>query len=115
MRKQHIDSGSGQKGIAQMTSPRLFIGSSVDGLLFANAVQHNLQYVCDATIWNQGAFELSAQTVPELLRLLDEFDFAAFIFSPDDALRMRGKEYFVTRDNVIFELGLFIGRIGIDR
>jgi hypothetical protein len=42
-------------------------------------------------------------------------DFSAFVFSPDDIGIMRSNETYVVRDNVIFELGLFIGAIGKER
>jgi CRP/FNR family transcriptional regulator, cyclic AMP receptor protein len=36
-------------------------------------------------------------------------DFAAFIISPDDTVISREEEKLAARDNVIFELGLFMG------
>jgi len=42
-------------------------------------------------------------------------DFAIFIFRPDDLSLIREKEHQVARDNIVFELGLFIGSIGINR
>jgi predicted nucleotide-binding protein len=38
-----------------------------------------------------------------------------FVFSPDDITVMRGKESSTIMDNVIFEFGLFVGRLGRDR
>ncbi|MFS1985958.1 TIR domain-containing protein [Vibrio breoganii] len=43
------------------------------------------------------------------------FDAAIFVLSPDDVVKIRGTEQTVTRDNVVFELGMFIGRLGADK
>ena len=43
---------------------------------------------------------------------LTDKDFAIAVASPDDFVKTRGKDHVVPRDNVIFELGLFIGKIG---
>ncbi|QTD43793.1 nucleotide-binding protein [Ottowia testudinis] len=42
-------------------------------------------------------------------------DFAVFAFTPDDVATIRKQEEAIARDNVVFELGLFIGAIGKDR
>ncbi len=42
---------------------------------------------------------------------LDECDFGLFVFSADDVARIRGKHVFITRDNTIFETGLFWGKL----
>jgi tetratricopeptide (TPR) repeat protein len=42
-------------------------------------------------------------------------DFGLFIFAPDDILKLREKENKTVRDNVVFELGLFLGYLGKDR
>ena len=91
--------------------PRLFIGSSVEGLLVAEAAQANLYRYVETTIWHQGIFELSKSSLDSLQNALDGFDFALFVFTPDDVLKIRGEEHRVARDNVIFELGLFVGRL----
>ena len=41
--------------------------------------------------------------------------FALFIFSPDDVAIIRDQEKNIIRDNVLFELGLFVGAIGKER
>lgn len=50
-----------------------------------------------------------------LERQLNENDFAIFVFSPDDVATIRGSESFITRDNTLFEMGLFWGRLKRER
>jgi tetratricopeptide (TPR) repeat protein len=97
------------------TKPRLFIGSSVEGLHIAYAAQQNLQHSAEVTVWDQGVFDLSVPALDSLLRVLHSSDFALFVFSPDDVVKMRGIENLAIRDNVIFELGLFVGRLSKER
>lgn len=95
--------------------PRIFIGSSVEGLNVAYAIQQNLAIDAESTVWDQGVFELSRTTIESLDKILDSIDFGIFVFSPDDVTVMRGKESLSIRDNVLFELGLFIGKLNRDR
>lgn len=98
-----------------MKKPRLFIGSSVEGLNIAYAIQENLSYTAEVTVWNQGVFNLSDTTIESLMVVLENTDFGVFVFTPDDITTIRGKKNATVRDNVLFELGLFIGKIGRKR
>ena len=98
-----------------MRKSRIFIGSSVEGLSVAHAVQLNLDHFAEVTVWSQGLFQLSVPTITNLLNSLTKFDFAIFIFYRDDITYLRGQKLSTVRDNVIFETGLFAGRLGIDR
>ncbi len=93
----------------------MFIGSSVEGLQIANALQANLQYHVDSTIWTQGVFGLAETALHSLLKQANHADFATFVLSPDDVTRLRKNDYKTARDNVILELGLFAGALGSRR
>mgnify|MGYP003624911982 FL=1 len=95
--------------------PRIFIGSSVEGLSVAYAIQQNLTHDAEPTVWDQGVFDLSKTSIESLTKAVDESDFGVFVFSPDDITKMRGNNLNSIRDNVIFEFGLFTGRLGRDR
>lgn len=101
--------------MAMKIKPRMFIGSSVEQLPLAKAIQNNLQHTVASTIWHQGVFKPSKSTLDCLQNASSQFDFALFIFKPDDVLKLRDKTYEAVRDNVLFELGLFIGLLGKER
>lgn len=92
--------------------PRVFIGSSTEGLSVAYALQNNLEDAADITVWTQNVFLATEYTLESLLKQLLVADIGVFVFSPDDLIRMRGAEYASVRDNVIFEFGLFVGHLG---
>jgi hypothetical protein len=95
--------------------PRLFVASSKEGLDVAHHLQENLEFDAEVTVWTQGIFKPSRQTMSDLTVAMRATDFAAFVFTPDDVILMRGLEIQVARDNVIFELGLFAGYLGIEK
>ena len=96
--------------------PRLFIGCAVEGLDTARLVQTALDHdAVVARIWNEGAFSPSSYTVNDLLAESARSDFAVFVVRGDDMTRSRGTESASPRDNVIFELGLFMGALGRER
>ncbi len=95
--------------------PRLFIGSSKESLSISYAAQQNLCDDVEITVWTQGVFQPSETNLESILKYLSSCDFGIFIFSPDDILIIRAEENQAVRDNVIFELGLFVGHIGKDR
>jgi hypothetical protein len=95
--------------------PSLFIGSSTEGLDYARYLQAELEHDCDATIWNQGVFGLSGNTLTSLVQEADRVDFAVLVLTPDDLTIKRHHEFRSARDNVIFEAGMFIGALGAPR
>jgi len=95
--------------------PAVFIGSSSEGLKIAKGIQVLLDQICEVTIWSQGVFGLSEGTLESLVAATDEFDFAVLVLTPDDLVESRGHAGTVPRDNVLFELGLFMGSLGRQR
>ncbi|WP_019274867.1 nucleotide-binding protein [Vibrio coralliilyticus] len=96
-------------------NPKLFIGSSVEGLDVAYAIQENLKYDTECTVWSQGVFDLSKTSIESLETVLEQSDFGVFIFTPDDVTVMREQAKNTIRDNVLFEFGLFLGKLGRKR
>lgn len=72
--------------------PKVFVGSSVEGLGVAYAVQQNLQYESEVTVWSQGVFHLSSSALDSLMHVLDRSDFGIFIFTPDDIVSIGGSK-----------------------
>ena len=94
----------------QNTVPRIFIGSSSESRKAALAVKKALDRVAEAVVWTQGnVFEPGKFTLESLEEHSRRSDFAAMVFAPDDVIFSRGKRQAGPRDNVIFELGLFMG------
>jgi predicted nucleotide-binding protein len=85
------------------------------GLDPARAIQEELQHDLDCTVWNQGIFQPGKTPIEALTKALNEHDFAVFIFVPEDVVTLKGKSSETVRDNVLFELGLFIGKLGRER
>ena len=94
--------------------PNVFIASSVEGLSVAEAVNIKLEYSARVKQWDN-AFDLSSVTITTLIKRARETDFGIFVFHRDDKATIRGNVYSVVRDNVLFELGLFIGALGIEK
>ncbi|MDF3131277.1 nucleotide-binding protein [Kiritimatiellaeota bacterium B1221] len=93
----------------------IFVGSSTEGLPAARALQQNLDHDAEVILWSQGVFGLSSGTLETLVTKSQQFDFAVLVLTPDDLRLSRGNEDPSPRDNVVFELGLFMGALGRER
>jgi hypothetical protein len=98
-----------------MNRPSIFIGSSSEGLEFARAARSLLDKDAEISLWNEGFFAIGDTFIETLVKELPRFDFAVLVLTPDDLTRSRNIETFGPRDNVIFELGLFMGHLGRSR
>ena len=103
-----------------MIKKKLFIGSSSEELKIAKAVKSLLEDNFDVTIWDENVwdtsvFKLNQNFLSNLLKASLQFDFGILIGTTDDKVVVREKEVLQPRDNVIFELGLFTGRLGTSK
>lgn len=95
---------------------KVFIISSVESLGVARIVQNSFAHDAFLPIlWTDGVFRVASYTMQALLDAVDDSDFAVAIAHGDDTASIRGKDWPVPRDNVVFELGLFMGHLGKDR
>jgi len=94
----------------------VFIISSAEALPIAQAIQNAFEYdPFTVIIWANGVFRASQYPVESLEKQLDQSDFAIAIAQPDDSTQTRDRVSLTPRDNVIFELGFFMGRLGRHR
>ena len=98
-----------------MDKPIVFIGSSAENVELAYAIQSSLEYDAHPIVWTQGTFEPSHFTLESLESALDTADFAVLVCAPDDLTIVRDRTHATVRDNVIFELGMAIGRLSRKR
>jgi predicted nucleotide-binding protein len=94
------------------TRPLMFLGCSTESLKVAQEIQLGLKHEdVEVVLWTDGVFGPSGFPLDDLLKTVNESDFAVFVFSPDDEVVSRGQDYNAPRDNTIFELGLFMGKL----
>ncbi|HEX4120729.1 MAG TPA: TIR domain-containing protein [Verrucomicrobiae bacterium] len=101
---------------APNVKPVVFLGCSTRSLSIANEIQAGLQH--DPFVVNistQGVFGPSGITIDAVLAKVNESDFAAFVFSDDDQVISKDERTDSPRDNLVFELGLFMGLLGRGR
>ncbi len=94
--------------------PRVFIGSSSEASTFA---QHFYTVLSERDFepvsWHYG-FEAGKSYLSGLVEA-DPFDFAVLLITADDKSVSRGETRPAPRDNIWFEAGFFIGRLGPER
>ncbi|KZE38851.1 hypothetical protein AV656_08085 [Bhargavaea cecembensis] len=95
--------------------PRVFIGSSREAQVYVEAIHEQLSYVAEVTPWTAGVFGASRYTLEDLDEQLASNDFAVFVFAPDDLVISRGESTYRARDNTVFEMGMFWGKLKRER
>jgi hypothetical protein len=95
-----------------MPKPRVFIGSSSEGLAVAEAIFAILSHDFDPTLWTNEIFTPGAYPLEALDGTIRANAFGILVASADDQLLKRGNSGPVMRDNVMLEFGLFVGAYG---
>jgi hypothetical protein len=101
-----------------MRRKSIFIGSSSEELGLAEVAKLILEKDFDVTIWNDtvwdtSVFKINQNFLSDLLKATLRFDFGLLLGTGDDKVIFRGNEVVEPRDNILFELGLFLGRLGL--
>lgn len=96
-------------------TPTVFIASSLESLPVARAIQENLDYSFEPVVWDQDVFKPSMHALDALQTAARTYEYAVFVLTPDDTVILRKNRRSIPRDNLLFELGLFIGALGSKR
>jgi CRP/FNR family cyclic AMP-dependent transcriptional regulator len=93
-------------------TPIVFIGSSSESLRIAKALASGFNSAAaSATLWSAGVFGASKFPIEDLAAQVEIADFAILVCSGEDRIFSRWRLSRVPRDNVVFELGLFMGAL----
>lgn len=97
---------------------RIFVASSSEGEKIAKKLRGILQKELENTalveMW-RSKFTFGETAIESLETVANEADFALLVMTPDDITVSRKEETAAPRDNLVFELGLFIGSLGRER
>lgn len=94
----------------------MFVISSVEALDVAQEIQSALAHEnALVTLWTNGVFIASNYPLESLEDAVKQSDFAIAVAHPDDQTAVKGEFRRSPRDNVIFEVGFFMGRLGRKR
>lgn len=96
--------------------PALFIGSSVESLPTARAIQKGLRHDnIRINVWTDGVFGASRFPIDDLQDAICHADFGLLVIAPEDKILRRGDVINAPRDNVVFELGMCMGALHKER
>lgn len=99
---------------------RIFIGSSSENRHVVSKISSiisGIQPVGELTAiarpwYSNRVFTLGDVAIEAVEREVNNTDLAIFVFADDDELVFRHSRYMCARDNVVFEAGLFMGKLG---
>jgi CRP/FNR family cyclic AMP-dependent transcriptional regulator len=91
--------------------PKVFIISSSEAKHIAHAIRDGLEKDVFTKVWDDGVFFAGGYALEALEQQLAVSDFAIAVAEADDLTESRGTKSASVRDNVVFELGLFMGKL----
>lgn len=92
--------------------PTLFIGSSTEAKPIVKDIHTRLQDSVTIKTWYHDTFVPGEHPLESLRREVLRSDYALLVITPDDDLVKRNVPGFTARDNVLFELGMFMSALG---
>lgn len=114
--------------VANVGRPTIFVGSSMESKVIAEKIKSSFpKEEFEIDIWYDGVFGKTKSTggalsnMEWLKNFTDIYDYAIFIFVPDDEIvslsrfdqdNNSARKANAARHNVVFEFGMFMGRIG---
>jgi hypothetical protein len=94
--------------------PRVFVASSTASAPLAHRLADRLKPDVAADVWDT-LFKPGDNTLDNLLLFSSLYEFGIFVLSADDLTTTKDVQRYEPRDNVIFELGIFMGAVGRSR
>jgi hypothetical protein len=99
---------------------KIFIGSSTEGHKVAeqikNEINQQLGDWIECETWKDGkVFSQNKNTLDCLVKASRRYDYGILVASKDDISLKRWSFHNTMRDNVLFEAGLFMGSLGLQR
>jgi predicted nucleotide-binding protein len=99
--------------MSSMGKPRIFFGSSSE----ARTEMETLARLVTNDDWAIPRlwtleFEAGANFLTSLIERSGNVEFAILLYTADDTIVSRGNTYHIARDNIIFEYGLFLSKLG---
>lgn len=98
-----------------MRLPAVFIASTTETLDFAKSLGYAISNNADVTIWTEGILNSSISATESLTKIAERTDLAIFLLGPDDLSNNHSERYQYSWQNIIFEIGLFLGKLGSSR
>lgn len=98
------------------TRPRIFLICSAEALAIGKAIRVGLEHDAEVVIWSDDKiFAPGSYPIEALEEQVGLADFGIALAEPDDLVLSRDRLSSTPRDNVIFELGFFMSRLGRHR
>ncbi|WP_293378754.1 TIR domain-containing protein [Phenylobacterium sp. SCN 70-31] len=95
---------------------RIFVICSAESLKIAKAIRVGLEFAANVDIWSdEEIFPPSGYPIEALEASVAHSDFGIALAEPDDIILSRDRLSTTPRDNVVFELGFFMARLGRNR
>jgi hypothetical protein len=99
---------------------KLFIGSSTKAIEIAKDIKQKILAECsdwlECDIWDEGKiFSQNKSFLDALVQASRKYDYGVLVASSDDIRLTKYWFKIIPRDNVVFEMGLFLGSLGLTR